>query len=95
MKSFLVIKVEIKEMEEIKSTFEQVQVIVASQLGVVITEVKLESSFANDLGADSLDTVELVMALEEKFGIEIPDEDAEKIATVQNAVDYIDSKQAA
>jgi len=82
-------------MEEIKSTFEQVQVIVASQLGVVITEVKLESSFANDLGADSLDTVELVMALEEKFGIEIPDEDAEKIATVQNAVDYIDSKQAA
>jgi acyl carrier protein len=91
----LVIKVEIKEMEEIKSTFEQVQVIVASQLGVVITEVKLESSFANDLGADSLDTVELVMALEEKFGIEIPDEDAEKIATVQNAVDYIDSKQAA
>jgi len=95
MKSFLVMKLEIKEMEEIKSTFEQVQVIVASQLGVVITEVKLESSFANDLGADSLDTVELVMALEEKFGIEIPDEDAEKIATVQNAVDYIDSKQAA
>ena len=77
------------------STFEQVQDIVASQLGVVKAEVKPEASFANDLGADSLDTVELVMALEEKFGVEIPDEDAEKIATVQNAVDYIDSKQAA
>ncbi len=77
------------------STFEQVQDIVASQLGVKKAEVKPEASFANDLGADSLDTVELVMALEEKFGVEIPDEDAEKIATVQNAVDYIDSKQAA
>ena len=77
------------------STFEQVQDIVASQLGVKRAEVKPEASFANDLGADSLDTVELVMALEEKFGVEIPDEDAEKIATVQNAVDYIDSKQAA
>ena len=77
------------------STFEQVQDIVASQLGVKKAEVKPEASFANDLGADSLDTVELVMALEEEFGVEIPDEDAEKIATVQNAVDYIDSKQAA
>ncbi|MBD2175664.1 acyl carrier protein [Pseudanabaena sp. FACHB-1998] len=77
------------------STFEQVQEIVASQLGVDKAEVKLEASFANDLGADSLDTVELVMALEEKFGVEIPDEDAEKIATVQDAVNYIDEKQAA
>jgi acyl carrier protein len=77
------------------STFKQVQDIVASQLGVDKAEVMPEASFANDLGADSLDTVELVMALEEKFGVEIPDEDAEKIATVQNAVDYIDSKQAA
>ena len=77
------------------STFEQVQDIVASQLGVKKAEVKPEASFAEDLGADSLDTVELVMALEEEFGVEIPDEDAEKIATVQNAVDYIDSKQAA
>jgi acyl carrier protein len=77
------------------STFEQVQEIVASQLGVDKAEVKLEASFANDLGADSLDTVELVMALEEKFGVEIPDEDAEKIATVQDAVSYIDDKQAA
>ena len=77
------------------SIFEQVQDIVASQLGVDKAGVKPEASFANDLGADSLDTVELVMALEEKFGVEIPDEDAEKIATVQNAVDYIESKQAA
>ena len=77
------------------STFEQVQEIVASQLGVDKAEVKPEASFANDLGADSLDTVELVMALEEKFGVEIPDEDAEKISTVQNAIDYIDSKLAA
>ncbi|MBD2152479.1 acyl carrier protein [Pseudanabaena sp. FACHB-1277] len=76
------------------TTFEQVQEIVASQLGVEEAEVKPEASFANDLGADSLDTVELVMALEEKFGVEIPDEDAEKIATVQDAVDYIDGKQA-
>ena len=55
-------------------------------------EVKLDSSFANDLGADSLDTVELVMALEEEFGTEIPDEEAEKITTVQAAVDYIQKK---
>ena len=77
------------------TTFEEVQDIVAAQLGVDKAEVKSEASFANDLGADSLDTVELVMALEEKFGVEIPDEDAEKIATVQNAVDYIDSKKSA
>jgi len=76
------------------TTFEQVQEIVASQLGVEKPEIKPESSFANDLGADSLDTVELVMALEEKFGVEIPDEDAEKIATVKDAVDYIDGKKA-
>ena len=75
------------------TTFEQVQEIVASQLGVEEAEVKPEASFANDLGADSLDTVELVVALEEKFGVEIPDEDAEKIATVQDAVDYIDGKK--
>ena len=76
-------------------TLAKVQDIVASQLGVDVSEVKPEDSFANDLGADSLDTVELVMALEEEFGIEIPDEDAEGIATVQNAVDYIDKKAAA
>jgi acyl carrier protein len=75
-------------------TLSKVQGIVAEQLGVEVAEVKPEASFANDLGADSLDTVELVMALEEEFGVEIPDEDAEGIATVQNAVDYIDSKKA-
>jgi len=77
------------------STFEQVKEIVACQLGVEPEEVRPEANFANDLGADFLDTVELVMALEEEFGVEIPDEDAEKIITVQNAIDYIDSKQAA
>jgi acyl carrier protein len=70
----------------------KVQKIVSEQLGVDTAEVKPEASFANDLGADSLDTVELVMALEEEFDIEIPDEAAEGIATVQAAVDYIDEK---
>ena len=73
-----------------RKIFEQVQETVSSQLGVNKAEIKSESSFANDLGADSLDAVELVMALEEKYGIEIPDEEAEKIYTVQNAVDYIE-----
>ena len=63
--------------------------IVAEQLGVNEAEVKNESSFVNDLGADSLDTVELVMALEEEFECEIPDEQAEKINTVQEAIDYV------
>jgi acyl carrier protein len=76
-------------------TFLKVQKIVADQLSVDINDVKPEASFANDLGADSLDTVELVMALEEEFDIEIPDEAAESIATVQSAVDYINSKVAA
>jgi acyl carrier protein len=73
-------------------TFEKVKKIAAEQLGVDESEVKPEANFVNDLGADSLDTVELVMALEEEFGIEIPDDAAEKIETVQAAVDYIDSK---
>jgi acyl carrier protein len=68
---------------------DRVKKIIAEQLGVDEEEVHPESHFVEDLGADSLDTVELVMALEEEFGIEIPDEDAEKISTVQNAVDYI------
>lgn len=68
---------------------QRVKKIVAEQLGVNETDVKSESSFVNDLGADSLDTVELVMALEEEFECEIPDEEAEKITTVQQAVDYI------
>ena len=68
---------------------QRVKKIVAEQLGVNEADVKSESSFVNDLGADSLDTVELVMALEEEFETEIPDEEAEKITTVQQAVDYI------
>ena len=70
---------------------QQVKKIVAEQLGVNEAEVKNESSFQDDLGADSLDTVELVMALEEAFGCEIPDEEAEKITTVQLAIDYINA----
>lgn len=72
-------------------TFEKVKKIVVDQLEVEEKEVTPEANFVNDLGADSLDTVELVMALEEEFGVEIPDEAAEQIETVQAAVDYIDS----
>jgi acyl carrier protein len=68
----------------------KVKEIIVEQLGVTPDEVTNEASFVEDLGADSLDTVELVMAFEEEFGIEISDEDAEKIKTVQNAVSYID-----
>ncbi|MHB9101353.1 MAG: acyl carrier protein, partial [Sulfuricella sp.] len=68
---------------------QRVKKIVAEQLGVNEAEVKIESSFVDDLGADSLDTVELVMALEEEFNCEIPDEEAEKITTVKQAVDYV------
>ncbi len=71
---------------------ERVKKIIAEQLGLEGEEVTLEASFVDDLGADSLDTVELVMAFEEEFGIEIPDEDAEKILTVQKAIDYIQEK---
>ena len=70
---------------------QRVKKIVAEQLGVNESEIKNESSFVDDLGADSLDTVELVMAFEEEFGIEIPDEDAEKITRVKEAVEYIES----
>ncbi len=70
----------------------QVKGIVAEQLGVKEDEVTNEASFVDDLGADSLDTVELVMALEEEFDTEIPDEQAEKITTVQQAIDFVNSK---
>ncbi|MDR0276334.1 MAG: acyl carrier protein [Paucimonas sp.] len=73
---------------------ERVKKIVAEQLGVKEEDVKPESSFVEDLGADSLDTVELVMALEEEFETEIPDEEAEKITTVQAAIDYVNANQA-
>ena len=68
---------------------ERVKKITVEQLGVSEDEVKISSSFVDDLGADSLDTVELVMALEEEFDTEIPDEEAEKITTVQSAIDYV------
>jgi len=73
------------------SVEERVKKIVVEQLGVKDDEVSNEASFVDDLGADSLDTVELVMALEEEFECEIPDEEAEKITTVQQAVDYINA----
>jgi acyl carrier protein len=73
-----------------KESVEKVKQIIAEQLGVDENEVTPSASFVDDLGADSLDQVELVMALEEAFDVEIPDEDAEKIRTVQDAIDYID-----
>jgi len=69
--------------------FEKVKKIIVDQLGVEEEEIAMESSFIDDLGADSLDIVELIMALEEEFDLEIPDNEAEKIATVGDAVDYI------
>lgn len=71
---------------------DKVKSIIAEQLGVKAEEVTPQASFIDDLGADSLDTVELVMALEEEFGIEIPDEDAEKMSTVGDAIKYIEEK---
>ncbi len=74
---------------------DRVKAIIAEQLGVKPEEVVPEASFIDDLGADSLDTVELIMALEEEFGVEIPDEDAEKMTTVGDAIKYVESKTAA
>ena len=73
---------------------DRVRAIIAEQLGVKLEEVTDAASFIEDLGADSLDTVELVMALEEEFGVEIPDEDAEKMSSVGEAMKYIESKTA-
>ena len=74
---------------------ERVKKIIIEQLGVKEEEVKAEASFVDDLGADSLDTVELVMALEEEFDTEIPEEEAEKVTTVQSAIDYINANKDA
>ena len=73
---------------------EKIKTIIAEQLGVKAEEVTPESSFVDDLGADSLDTVELIMALEEEFNIEIPDEDAEKMSKVSDVIKYIEEKAA-
>lgn len=75
------------------ATFDDVKAIVVEQLGVSADEVKMESKFVDDLNADSLDVVELIMELEEKLGVTIPDEDAEKITSVGDVVAYIDSKK--
>ncbi len=77
-------------MSEIES---RVKAIIVDKLGVEESEVKNEASFTNDLGADSLDTVELIMEFEKEFGISIPDDQAEKIATVQDAIDYIEANK--
>ncbi|MBF0387678.1 MAG: acyl carrier protein [Candidatus Omnitrophica bacterium] len=74
---------------------DKVKSIIAEQLGVKIEEVKPEASFIDDLGADSLDTVELIMALEEEFNVEIPDEDAEKMTKVGDAISYVEGKSKA
>ena len=76
------------------ATFEQVKKIVKEQLGVEEDEIQMSSTFVDDLGADSLDIVELIMAFEEEFNIEIPDEKAEKIKTVEDVVKYIDEQQS-
>ena len=75
------------------STFDKVKDIIIDKLGVEEEKINKEASFVDDLGADSLDTVELIMQLEEEFGIEIPDDEAEKITTVQAAIDYLESNK--
>ena len=75
------------------STFDKVKEVIIDKLGVEEAKIVTEASFVDDLGADSLDTVELIMQLEEEFGLEIPDESAEKMTTVQSAVDYIEKNK--
>jgi acyl carrier protein len=84
------VKIDMATSEKMKELVEKVKQIISEQLGVDEAEVTPSASFVDDLGADSLDQVELVMALEEAFDLEIPDEDAEKIRTVQDAIDYIE-----
>jgi len=74
------------------SSFDKVKEVIMDKLGVDEDKINIEASFVDDLGADSLDTVELIMQLEEEFGMEIPDEEAEKLTTVGSAVEYIDSQ---
>ncbi len=74
--------------------FEKVAAIIAEQVGISVEEIKPESTFTDDLGVDSLDLFQIIMAFEEEFGVEIATEDTEKIATVQDAINYIESKQA-
>lgn len=76
------------------STFDKVKEVIIDKLGVEEDKVSAEASFVDDLGADSLDTVELIMELEEEFGIEIPDEDAENMTTVGSVIEYIDNSQS-
>ena len=73
------------------STFDKVKEVIIDKLGVEEEKIVSEASFVDDLGADSLDLVELIMAMEEEFDVEIPDEEAEKIATVQNAIDFVNN----
>ncbi len=80
-------------MENLMSVADKVMKIIVDQLGVAEDEVKADAAFVDDLGADSLDITELIMAMEEEFGIEIDDEDAQKLQKVQDAIDYIESKQ--
>ena len=75
------------------STFDKVKEVIIDKLGVEEDKIVNDASFVDDLGADSLDTVELIMQLEEEFGLEIPDESAEKMTTVQSAVDYIEKNK--
>ena len=75
------------------STFDKVKEVIVDKLGVEEDKITSNASFVEDLGADSLDTVELIMQLEEEFGLEIPDESAEKMTTVQSAVDYIEENK--
>jgi acyl carrier protein len=89
----VIIALHLRGGETIMATFEKVRDIVVEQLGVDADDVQIESTFIDDLGADSLDIVELIMAFEEEFGVEIPDEIAEKIKTVKDAVTYIDQNK--